>query len=233
MRSVQWLTSWGTFISALAAAGGLVVGGVASWAAVEALRDQRADDAEDRARAVADHASHLTAWLDHPNLIDAKSRGAFHVMNRTPDPISEWGVRFAIMSGSVAVGRPRFTVISMHDAVPPCMKLTFDFGDLSMRYRVKNELREMIVVGVQFTDRSGKRWRRTIGAHSPFSSGPRQVLRRGGSRAQLLQAEATCPARRKFLDAIPNGFRSETVLMWGRGLPVAVITQVTGDFGGT
>ncbi len=82
------LSSWGAFISAMATAAGLVVSGVATWTAVEALNDQCEQSASQAREQTRRRAGRVSIWTE--NVYDASS--TLHLMNRLPDPVARWGL---------------------------------------------------------------------------------------------------------------------------------------------
>lgn len=164
--ATEWLTSWGTFLSAIAAAGGLIVSGFASWAAVAELRDQREEKAAERQSDLANEASHILAWTDYnPRLpfqtpeADARPRGNIFILNRSQSPIVEWGVVFKQLQqvgSSVTIENGRF--FGVIQSIPPCTKLTIPVREVeglsSIGYNA--------VTGIEFRDSRGGKWARSL-----------------------------------------------------------------------
>ncbi len=75
-------------MATLAAAAGLVVSGLATWTAVEALRDQRALMVQDDREKKRARAARFTAWRFE---WDDRHLKLF-VMNRSPHPVISWAL---------------------------------------------------------------------------------------------------------------------------------------------
>ncbi len=176
----EWLTTWGTFISAVAAAGGLVVSGIASWTAVATLQDQREESAESEAAAQSHQASRVSVWLDydHRHFLPSHGEQTAYILNRSPDPINSWEIMidFPPKSGSGLPSTPPGLSSGMfvepRQTIPPCTLVKFDASDISTDDFASSQTSEgpAAVTGIEFSDSYGRRWRR--GISSPLRKGP-------------------------------------------------------------
>lgn len=157
-----WLSSWGTFLSAVAAAAGLIISGIATYAAVQTVEDQRATLEEEQAEELRSQASRVTAWQRIAAVRDTPlpEGGALHVRNRSPDAITGWGIVFdegrpsRVKPGSA--WPPEETLSSdtamyiLYTPLPPCSELIVDVEQLLDD--------PDSFVGVSFYDSRGVRW---------------------------------------------------------------------------
>lgn len=156
-------------MSAIAAAVGLVVSGVATWTAVEALKDQRglmAEDDRDKERA---RAARFTAWR---NGWDDRHVKIF-VMNRSPDPVISWALVVGNyedlydtgtggssaepteLPGDELIG---FRITPIGTPLDPCTRYLVDLKDYEDAESV---------IAVDFVSASGERWRRDLFGGTP------------------------------------------------------------------
>lgn len=180
------LTSWGTFISAIAAAAGLIVSGVATWTAVAALNDQREQsvtEAEEQTRA---RAGRVSVWAEET----WDSKATIHIMNRSADPVVRWGLdhRF-LKAGEVTrqntYPRPHapqpkelreWSLIVVETPLAPCSHYVFDAAKFTDRLHLEpNESGRGSIEGITFHDSTGTAWTRDLNS-SLVRGSPQQFL---------------------------------------------------------
>ncbi|MEU0924632.1 hypothetical protein [Streptomyces malaysiensis] len=168
-------------ITAVAGIGGVVFTGIATYYGARVSADQLEQSREDTGQKARDQAAHVAYWVDAAS--DGKQR--LHVMNRSPDPVSQVYVSFILMPAEWKPGDPGKVGFALAlPSVPPCSGLVID--QKSMRYRnpVNRSLRSPLGDGpsdkgwkripdiversiemgaLLFTDRDGVGWRRTKG----------------------------------------------------------------------
>ncbi|MGW0314041.1 hypothetical protein [Streptomyces flavidovirens] len=171
----------GVIVTIVASIGGLITTGVGTlygaWVAEDQL-DQSREVAEEKERA---QAALISYWVDLQH--DGGSR--LHLMNRSPDPISNVQMTFAVTLPSA--GRPDhprvFFAVTM-PSVPPCSDMLFTPDDMTYMeneqvagdfdvpqwdkdagYRFRKEWKPLPIEAflADFSDRDGVRWRREGG----------------------------------------------------------------------
>ncbi|MEV8434912.1 hypothetical protein [Streptomyces chartreusis] len=156
-RRVPW-AHIGTVVGAVAAIGGLIFTGVATFYGAkvsEAQLDQSGDDAERERR---EQAMRVTYWVE-----DGWDGDNLHVVNRSPDPVTRLG--FAVPAAPITATRAKHLYFLLLNNVPPCTELVFPDEDIQPLSgpsthvhlnRMKWDVRYL-----RFTDRDGKHWHRT------------------------------------------------------------------------
>ncbi|GAA1141884.1 hypothetical protein GCM10009577_77530 [Streptomyces javensis] len=162
----DWLNSWGTFISAIAAAIGLLVSGVATWAAVEALNEQRADARQEDELRAREQASQVSVWLEDDG---SPFDGVVAVANYSVYPIERWGLYFLIDSDPARDreswnGSP--TSIGIGKSIPPCTRALIDLTKFRRGVDLNDSSldpsRKINARGIVFMDAQGEEWHRGI-----------------------------------------------------------------------
>ncbi|MFI6523220.1 hypothetical protein [Streptomyces uncialis] len=160
----QWLTSWGTFISAIAAALGLAVSGVASCAAWRALHDGR----ENEVRA---QASLVTTWSESHRDGDH----VVHVVNRSFDAVFLWALPFRTPGGEQKI---------ITSSLPPCTELVFGPHKIPHLRAATSGTTN----GFMFYDSSGTPWERSpLGLFEAKAGTVDEILSRPGTRTTLAE----------------------------------------------
>jgi hypothetical protein len=167
----EWLASWGTLISAIAAAVGLIVGGFSSCAAWNTARDTREALQRDLQRYKAEQASLIMAWEEHESLIPGRNKTVkLHVRNRSLDPVPQWFVAYA--DQDLSGKRLAIQVLESFN-LPPCSELIINanqaFHSLDWQSAGKVTFFEVF----EFWDTSGNVWTRD----------ERGILKSGGDYA--------------------------------------------------
>lgn len=156
----------------MAAAAGLIVGGVASYAAVQTLREQVKAAAEDDARALSAQARRLTIWTDAEA---ERPAHVLHVLNRSPDPITDWYLlyRGSITDGKTSegfeTGHSVDTVEAFPVPIPPCTQFTIRLTEVYQHVdwageteRKGQKVPDAEVLAVAFSDVNQKTWTRDV-----------------------------------------------------------------------
>lgn len=170
----EWLSAWGTFVSAVAAAVGLIFAGLASWVSVATLNDQRADDESDRKREMAAQASRVAMWSDEYLDQHGKYRSVLHIMNRSPAPIVRWSLETAHASSPLPIGRdfPSDSLTAIGNIIPPCTELTLDLRQNNEHFPAEAKVKGkyVLVTAMRFQDSYGQEWVRE--RHGALGKGP-------------------------------------------------------------
>jgi hypothetical protein len=135
----QWLTSWGTFIAAMAATAGLAVGAVASLSAWQAVQAQNSKD--QRAQ-----ASLVTIWEEKRS----DGQGMLHLSNRSLDPIETW---ILVLYSFPETEKEKKR--SYSSSLPPCTEIILNPATLPNRRTDKPD-----ILTFTYVDSSGLWWRR-------------------------------------------------------------------------
>jgi hypothetical protein len=142
----------------MAAAIGLIIGGVSSCAAWQTARDTREALEIDLQRHKAEQASLVTTWVEYETLTPKSDKSVeLHVRNRSLDPIPQW---FVAYSQQDLQGDYRGSQILESFNLPPCSELIIKanhaFHALDWRSQGKSESFDAF----QFWDASGSLWTR-------------------------------------------------------------------------
>ncbi|WP_344599060.1 hypothetical protein [Streptomyces violaceusniger] len=90
----------GTALAAVAAIGGLWAQAVASYWSQQTAKDQLSQSKEESVRQMRDQASKVTFWVEHP--AGRRENVKLHVLNRSPDPVSEVQIVLRVFRRDVA-----------------------------------------------------------------------------------------------------------------------------------
>lgn len=156
----------------VAGMGTLLFTGIATYYGARVSQDQLQQSQEDANREARDQAAHLAFWIgDEANqpIVGGGTVSSVHVMNRSPDPVSEVTVAYYV---DVYEQNDKEQVIRIQRgyyfaelrSMPPCSEAIFDTDpwwveDLDKRpHDVLST--ETVVRHVTFTDRDGVAWAR-------------------------------------------------------------------------
>ncbi|MEU1711073.1 hypothetical protein ABZ478_38325 [Streptomyces sp. NPDC005706] len=134
----------------MAAIGGLVFTGVATYYGAVVSRQQLDQVKGDQEHEEQQQASRITTWTD-PDASDGK----LHVVNRSPDPAT---------SASVTIGVERAVYVFQIPTLPPCSELSLQAKDIRFAhgtYRFSLDAGVWRADLLQFTDATGQTWQRT------------------------------------------------------------------------
>ncbi|MFI1028302.1 hypothetical protein [Streptomyces sp. NPDC020951] len=165
MQKATWLSSWGTMLSALAAALGLVFTGIVAWFSVSATRQELEQDRRFQ-------ASKVTFWTERPT----ENEYITIISNRSVDAVTDIEMLFRVPP----FGRDRTYYAGLRlDGIPPCTRISIPedlLGNLirGMEYKLRGSTSPD---SIQFYDSNGTPWVRGIdalrtGEISTESSGP-------------------------------------------------------------
>ncbi|MFI7413176.1 hypothetical protein ACIBU0_31340 [Streptomyces sp. NPDC049627] len=181
----------------MAAIGGLVFTGVATYYGAVVSRQQLDQVKEDRERESREQASRITMWADPYG----RDGGALHIANRSPDA--------ATGASAVVVGKrpqahthelPVYVIQGL--TLPPCSELVLQAADItttrsgSRQYSLADDgwFADLLL----FTDASGQTWRRTADqlmespAYSVTADGPGGTLDRVFPKFKVTSLEGEC-----------------------------------------
>lgn len=160
LRRLPW-TTIGTGIGAVAAIGGLIFTGVATYYAAVVSRQQLDQVKEDREQESREQASRITLWADPYG----KEGGGLHIANRSPDAAT--GAR-VVVAGKRPPKPPSHELavyVIQGLTLPPCSELALKATDIKTAQREGHQYsladEGMFVDSLLFTDASGQQWRRT------------------------------------------------------------------------
>ncbi len=154
-RRVPWVHV-GTVVGSVAAIGGLIFTGIATYysaAVSHSQLEQSREDSQKRSKAQADRVS----WWWHAGT----DGGRLHLMNRSPDPVLGVTVGMLLLRGKQAID-PQWVQIFIH-ALPPCSDAALTESRLSKaasRPFPVDPGDQVAAVTMYFTDRSGQTWKR-------------------------------------------------------------------------
>lgn len=155
-RTVWQRIPWahvGTVIGALAAIGGLVFTAVATYYSAAVSDDQLQESRQAADRAERAQAARVSFWVD----TESGDR-RFHVMNRSPDPVTEVSFR-----GGAPLTGP---VLMTWDSLAPCQDFVIPVTSVVKPGALMPGDPEL-----DFRDRNGKAWQRTEVALNPIGHG--------------------------------------------------------------
>ncbi len=127
-RRAAWLSSWGTFASAIAAVVGLVVSALATYYTGLALRDQQATNRDQNAREHRSQALQVGFWYTNSQV----NKGEVAVVsNRSPDAIYQLTVRFTFPEWPSGPIPAKESGLKLHEvkaeytsaSLPPCTQM--------------------------------------------------------------------------------------------------------------
>ena len=169
-RRATWLSSWGTFVSAVAAAVGLIFTGVVTYFSAAAVVDQQALTKEQQQRDRQSQASQVGFWYANgkPNKDDIAV-----VSNRSPDALYELVVSFTFLKWP-----PDLEDKAVHGAndrevkaeyftasIPPCTRRIFNkkamhtaFDRLAKNTHI--DVEQPVSTVLVFRDAQGVQWAR-------------------------------------------------------------------------
>lgn len=161
----DWLSSWGTFISAIAAAIGLIVSGIATWAAVRSLNEQQADSKQEDQLRAREQASQVSTWLEDGDPFS----GVVVIDNYSVYPIEKWGLYLRVDADSNP-SKSDFNVPpraeGVTNVIPPCTRVLINLvkfrKDVAMDLNDVDASRDIYVEGINFEDAQGKAWHRQM-----------------------------------------------------------------------
>lgn len=166
-RSLPW-TTVGTAIGAIAAIGGLVFTGVATYYSAVVSRQQLDQVREDNALRERDQATRVSFWTETmPHDEGYESTTTVHVVNRSADPVSDIHLEFIVLDGG-ANG-----VLDISN-VPPCSEVGYAAsainGDGRDGKTVTMSKLWWAPSTLTFTDRAGKLWVRSSTSLKPLKT---------------------------------------------------------------
>ncbi|MFE2991149.1 hypothetical protein [Streptomyces sp. NPDC059262] len=156
---IDW-AKLGTVVAVVAGIGTLLFSGVATYYQALVSTDQLEQSREEIQRDKQDQASRVSFWED----LDGASpeRYELHLMNRSPDPVSNLEVILDIWIKTIGK-QPKEHYISIDDLnLAPCTEVVLTEGNLKYRMRGRwhpVERASWVLIG--FIDRDGAEWLRT------------------------------------------------------------------------
>lgn len=163
VRWTQHITVIGMAAGALAAIAGLWFQAVATYWSQQTAKDQLNQSKEDSDRTKREQASRIGFWAVNPR--DDNASGSLHVVNRSPDPVTDVSVLVAASPG------PRVELWNlMIDTMQPCSEYVYSFEKLKLtpQHEVGDEVHEYsistdgaTVHRLYFRDQDGEPWVRT------------------------------------------------------------------------
>ncbi|MFE1987621.1 hypothetical protein [Streptomyces mirabilis] len=151
-KRIPWV-HFGTAAGALAAIGGLIFTGTATYYGAAVSKDQLDQAREDAQRAAREQAMRVNYWVEQDM---SKGTVILHFENRSPDPVTNLTMLY---SGTGLTTSPDDVGGVIVLAVAPCTELSWTLGKGLERHAVS--LESTIVKWARFADRDGKRWERT------------------------------------------------------------------------
>ncbi|MFJ2096741.1 hypothetical protein ACIOHR_05920 [Streptomyces anulatus] len=153
-HSRSWLVRAGIVVTIAASVAGLVTTGVATLfgaKVAESQLDQSRGVAEEKERA---QAARVSYWVD----LQPKGRLRLHLMNRSPDPIANVQMTFAVTLPPSGYPDPErvFFAVTM-PSVPPCSDIIFTADDMTYS---SDELSKGHFIHPQYDDKTGKAFRK-------------------------------------------------------------------------
>jgi hypothetical protein len=139
-------------IGALAAIGGLIFTGIATYYGAAVSKDQLDQAREDARGQAREQAMRVSYWVDQEPL---KGTVTLHFANRSPDPITNLTMLY---SGKGLTTEPNGLGGIIVSAVAPCTELSWALGKVGMH---RLTMDSPIVKWARFTDRDGEVWERT------------------------------------------------------------------------
>ncbi|MGW1280012.1 hypothetical protein ACWD4V_24085 [Streptomyces tsukubensis] len=159
------LTAWGTFASGVSALVGLLLASIATYAAIQTLRDQQRAEAEDSARQSAAQAVRFTVWTDR---VGGSSPKKLYVLNRSPDPVTYWALIYRLdLETSPGEGHTALAEQQIITPIPPCTQLTIDLARINKNTVWKSlssgkNVQSAEVDAVLFQDAGEQSWTRSV-----------------------------------------------------------------------
>ncbi|MGW3927832.1 hypothetical protein ACWECC_07005 [Streptomyces microflavus] len=160
-RRLPWVHI-GTTAGAIAAIGGVIFTGVATYYSAKVGSDQLQQSREDAERKERSQAEQVSFYVGGEGIAED-----VHIVNRSPDPIYHPGVFFwtqVIDTRKHASAYLRYYGAEGNGDLGPCSELVFKRVDIRaasppvQKHLIQGRAE---VLGLRFTDRAGKRWYRT------------------------------------------------------------------------
>ncbi|MCX4970208.1 hypothetical protein OHA98_36725 [Streptomyces sp. NBC_00654] len=152
----------GTALAAVAAIGGLWAQAVASYWGQETAKDQLSQSKDDSEREKRDQASRVTYWFEER--LDIREETKLHVMNRSPDPVSNITVRVTYPPHDPGA-REEYVKL---ESLAPCSEYHYTLAPGPGQEELSPGGAPAWVNGypegatyVTFTDSNGRSWKRT------------------------------------------------------------------------
>ncbi|MEU0382245.1 hypothetical protein ABZ093_33890 [Streptomyces cyaneofuscatus] len=149
----------GTAAGAIAAIGSLAFTGVATYYGAVIARQQLDQSKEESEQKAQDQASKVTFWEENSDW--AEKNGALHMVNRSPDPVTEASVYFRI----TYKGKDHLLLLPAY-SLPPCTEMVFPMEKqkvkLGGRWATLSDMTHWDVPWMFFADSSGKSWARGL-----------------------------------------------------------------------
>ncbi|MFJ3088935.1 hypothetical protein [Streptomyces sp. NPDC086838] len=160
-RRIPWVHV-GAVVGAVAAIGGVIFTGVATYYSAKIASDQLQQSREDAERQERSQAEQVSFYVGGEG-----SAEDVHIVNRSPDPIYSPGVFF--LTQVFDTRKPPSAYLRHYGAggegdLGPCSELVFKQSGIKaappsvQRHLIQGRPE---VLGLDFTDRAGKRWYRT------------------------------------------------------------------------
>ncbi|QOV40195.1 hypothetical protein IM697_18410 [Streptomyces ferrugineus] len=181
----------------MAGIGTLLFTGIATYFGAMVSRDQLEQSRDDAEKEARSQASRVSTWVDY-----AQDGGIqLHVMNRSPDPVSELDLFFEAHNGAPDALDLNVVYSLVLPDLPPCSDLVLDPS--TWRYRTSGRDPEsppkspiavlpsndgwkqqpepdtLIVVSLRFVDRTGEQWWRDYGQLKSIESYPDKFTSEG------------------------------------------------------
>jgi hypothetical protein len=193
LRRANWahsITVIGAALAAVAAIGGLWAQAVATYWSQQTAKDQLSQSREDSVRKTRDQASKVTFWVEHPT--GRRENVKLHVVNRSPDPVSEVQVALRVLRGSAGAdgehplrerGEEELWVLPLA-SLGPCAETVYLAPNMRLEVVPRNDRKSLDewpklsdqgfwrVGSMYFVDSSGKGWIRTAEDLDERSSPP-------------------------------------------------------------
>jgi hypothetical protein len=171
----DWLNSWGTFVSAFSAAIGLLISGIATWATVATLDEQRADSAQSERLRQNERALKVPAWADGAPEPTGGRKTHLIVANYSAAPVTSWGVYYTVdLDPSPYAVRPyKRHSLGISGTIPPCTQMSFTLNTLKDSLD-SDSSHDMMVTDFLYEDAAGTQWRRPITYNGSASTKPKK-----------------------------------------------------------
>lgn len=192
IRRASWahaITVIGTALAAVAAIGGLWAQAVASYWSQQTAKDQLSQSQEEGVRQTRDQASKVTFWVEHP--AGRRENVKLHVLNRSPDPVSEVQVVLRVRRDVGPDGghhlpegeEAELWVLPLYN-LGPCAETVYPAPKMRLQQVPRNHIASLDewpklsdqnvwnVGSMHFVDSSGRGWIRTAEGLNERSSPP-------------------------------------------------------------
>ncbi|MFH8795551.1 hypothetical protein [Streptomyces sp. NPDC017941] len=174
-RRLNWWVQTGTALAGVAAVGGIVVTGIATYYSARTAEDQLQQSQEDADESIRSQASKVTFYSDAE--VNPRSR-RYYLINRSPDPISKVHVMILAdvawkKTGAGPPRRQKSQLILWLGSFPPCSGIVLRSRDMAVDSTAPTNkkiprdaaisLDEYFTVNsTYFNDSGGRRWKRTL-----------------------------------------------------------------------